>query len=291
MNVMEKTDVGGGSSPLARGLRAHHDRRLCGGRIIPARAGFTTAASTRSTLIRDHPRSRGVYPPRWRSRGRSGGSSPLARGLPRGRGMGRSKARIIPARAGFTESRAWGERRVWDHPRSRGVYPCLPHPHMHLRGSSPLARGLPAALLGLLALARIIPARAGFTEWLRGRRRGTGDHPRSRGVYAVLAVLDRKGTGSSPLARGLRREGRRDRHGGRIIPARAGFTTPTGSTGSWPRDHPRSRGVYIRPRLSFFLCLGSSPLARGLPGQPLLRGGRGRIIPARAGFTFNTHPL
>ena len=50
-----------GSSPLARGLLAHwwhaHDRE----RIIPARAGFTSAGAPEALARRDHPRSRGVY--------------------------------------------------------------------------------------------------------------------------------------------------------------------------------------------------------------------------------------
>ena len=50
-------------------------------------------------------------------------------------------------------------------------------------------------------------------------------------------------------------------------------------------DHPRSRGVYGKPREIIGLPEGSSPLARGL----LVRGVGGGlelgIIPARAGFT------
>ena len=50
-----------GSSPLARGLRpactAPHSRV----RIIPARAGFTQVRHHVRPLVRDHPRSRGVY--------------------------------------------------------------------------------------------------------------------------------------------------------------------------------------------------------------------------------------
>ena len=50
-----------GSSPLARGLpRPVPDRRVRL-RIIPARAGFTTASTTTMRPSPDHPRSRGVY--------------------------------------------------------------------------------------------------------------------------------------------------------------------------------------------------------------------------------------
>ena len=51
-------------------------------------------------------------------------------------------------------------------------------------------------------------------------------------------------------------------------------------------DHPRSRGVYSKYRTSIPGGMGSSPLARGLPGRGDIRAVKPRIIPARAGFTF-----
>ena len=70
--------------------------------IIPARAGFTSIRVINGPREGDHPRSRGVY--QWRPRAMAvwRGSSPLARGLPRGAGHSVRHARIIPARAGFT---------------------------------------------------------------------------------------------------------------------------------------------------------------------------------------------
>ena len=111
-----------GSSPLARGLRRRLRVRGRHPRIIPARAGFTTALHGECFPEGDHPRSRGVYGAHLMQEQRALGSSPLARGL-------RSYARpwvhwprIIPARAGFTTKRADYNCRVKDHPRSRGVY-------------------------------------------------------------------------------------------------------------------------------------------------------------------------
>ena len=52
-----------GSSPLARGLRSRRDLWTVAGRIIPARAGFTQLGKVDACLMRDHPRSRGVYEP------------------------------------------------------------------------------------------------------------------------------------------------------------------------------------------------------------------------------------
>ena len=91
--------------------------------------------------------------------------------------------------------------------------------------------------------------------------------------------------GSSPLARGLRESEHPGQRLDRIIPARAGFTTP------WPpptrrrRDHPRSRGVYRVIVFTHSRKFGSSPLARGLREAFINLTSWIRIIPARAGFT------
>ena len=152
------------------------------------------------------------------------GSSPLARGLlvvVSGRVF---SCGIIPARAGFTDTLSCHNRLVGDHPRSRGVYLASAGRKIIDGGSSPLARGLLQVQAQAHPQARIIPARAGFTvapvvpyfrQW---------DHPRSRGVYGSTAGRGRKGRGSSPLARGLHRQGRPGQERQGIIPARAGFT-------------------------------------------------------------------
>ena len=53
--------AGGGSSPLARGLRRCSGHRRLNARIIPARAGFTGTSRGCPRAGPDHPRSRGVY--------------------------------------------------------------------------------------------------------------------------------------------------------------------------------------------------------------------------------------
>ena len=172
-----------GSSPLARGL---HEMIVALANflgIIPARAGFTRAQPSGRRHRRDHPRSRGVYGPPGPARRATCGSSPLARGLLRGRPPACGERGIIPARAGFTRHRRRGRGRSRDHPRSRGVYPSARSPPTTLPGSSPLARGLrrrhrlPGRRRG------IIPARAGFTMRPILLLISYSDHPRSRGVY------------------------------------------------------------------------------------------------------------
>ena len=157
-----------------------------------------------------------------------------------------------------------------DHPRSRGVYCDRSSRSLFDRGSSPLARGLPVVDARQDSLARIIPARAGFTCSRRSPGQSRQDHPRSRGVYSMSSWAGSAVRGSSPLARGLHDARRLHLHLRGIIPARAGFTS-------------------TRPGLTVWSG-GSSPLARGLPRlPPALPGGHG-IIPARAGFTMARRP-
>ena len=111
-----------GSSPLARGLLHFGGQVPHVARIIPARAGFTYIDKWAEIKAKDHPRSRGVYPGLGTCARVRGGSSPLARGLPRYFNYDKDDARIIPARAGFTAIRFPGVTFKEDHPRSRGVY-------------------------------------------------------------------------------------------------------------------------------------------------------------------------
>ena len=253
--------------------------------IIPARAGFTWSGGRRRGRSSDHPRSRGVYEVTGPRGSRSPGSSPLARGLlPAAPGADTTK-RIIPARAGFTPRRLGRGVREGDHPRSRGVYPGGDRGARFAAGSSPLARGLPCPRARLTRMLGIIPARAGFTAGRAAGPAGAADHPRSRGVYSGARPSRTHNGGSSPLARGLLAVRKSDHNPARIIPARAGFTPWGPVGGSCRSDHPRSRGVYPRPRSCAGCAPGSSPLARGLRAGPVCPGAGTGIIPARAGFT------
>ena len=214
----------GGSSPLARGLSR---RLLLSGRdrrIIPARAGFTSATCDHTPRTRDHPRSRGVYQRRAFLLHSSPGSSPLARGLPNLRDARLLRLRIIPARAGFTPTGSLMSMLITDHPRSRGVYVRSMILLGSRLGSSPLARGLLPNSNGDRVVVGIIPARAGFTPDQKDLEAYITDHPRSRGVYDDAVASHHFHPGSSPLARGLQHGLRLARVLLGIIPARAGFT-------------------------------------------------------------------
>ena len=130
-------------------------------------------------------------------------------------------------------------------------------------GSSPRARGAPTVGLLTAVIAGIIPACAGST--LTRSRSGTGwrDHPRVRGEHTPGRRCSTRSGGSSPRARGARREGLEGLRRTGIIPACAGstllvqkFTTGTG-------DHPRVRGEHQFSSGIFRRTTGSSPRARG----------------------------
>ena len=213
-----------GSSPLARGLPGpdHLIEKPLG--IIPARAGFTYRTATARLCPSDHPRSRGVYTLWAVTLLRNAGSSPLARGLLRLRRLRVRLMRIIPARAGFTDT--------------------VTCPASVDAGSSPLARGLRRLVAFHVRVPGIIPARAGFTRVLAASAACFADHPRSRGVYRGIFAPPVTMSGSSPLARGLPHLPGGDLELLGIIPARAGFTGGGHAGGPPFRDHPRSRGVY-----------------------------------------------
>ena len=98
-----------GSSPLARGAHRPHPEEDVRPGLIPARAGSTGLRPRRPSRPRAHPRSRGEHPRSSASARSSRGSSPLARGARDGRVEDDLRVRLIPARAGSTQSRHIGK--------------------------------------------------------------------------------------------------------------------------------------------------------------------------------------
>ncbi len=110
-------------------------------------------------------------------------------------------------------------------------------------------------------------------------------HPRSRGEHGSNDTCTCRRWGSSPLARGAPPTREPEWSSERLIPARAGSTTPASPSSAPRRAHPRSRGEHMIARIGAGTRRGSSPLARGAPSPVRAVHPSPRLIPARAGST------
>mgnify|MGYP001156494844 CR=1 FL=1 len=219
-----------------RRLQAHPrspgaDRRSYGsdvgyGGLIPARAGRTRPKTTGGCWTGAHPRSRGADDARTMLLSGFTGSSPLARGGRATRQQGQRRPRLIPARAGRTPTPRTRTTSSTAHPRSRGADVIVPGAYDGVLGSSPLARGGPLHTAHHRDGYRLIPARAGRTPAGSTGSSPCRAHPRSRGADSSHASPARVRPGSSPLARGGRLASRPPHRAERLIPARAGRTSP-----------------------------------------------------------------
>ena len=276
---------GRGSSPLTRGKRpVRCDGRTPAG-LIPAHAGKTPAALTRSCRRRAHPRSRGENLVATAAVDAVCGSSPLTRGKHLGscrcsRGVG-----LIPAHAGKTSGCACHHVRSWAHPRSRGENMAMASSSSTMRGSSPLTRGKRGSSRGPSSCPGLIPAHAGKTLRSRLSTSSHRAHPRSRGENPPAVGLRPPPEGSSPLTRGKRSREAHTRAGQGLIPAHAGKTAYGNRPAQALGAHPRSRGENGAAAFSNFERAGSSPLTRGKRRGIPARTGGGGLIPAHAGKT------
>ena len=152
-------------------------------------------------------------------------------------------------------------------------------------GSSPLTRGKRGSPNDYQRCPGLIPAHAGKTPPCAPCRRPYGAHPRSRGENPRPSSRASCSMGSSPLTRGKRIYRRPRTRTRRLIPAHAGKTALTTSSGPSFRAHPRSRGENKCPPSDCPRCPGSSPLTRGKPGATAAGLAGGGLIPAHAGKT------
>ena len=177
------------------------------------------------------------------------------------------------------------------HPRSRGENVSRCCRGRSWSGSSPLTRGKHARA-ALHAVRRgLIPAHAGKTPSSCNPIPRVAAHPRSRGENAKYTLCRGMNGGSSPLTRGKLSAEKSVFLTGRLIPAHAGKTAPSGVAGSCMPAHPRSRGEngFSAPRVHD--SRGSSPLTRGKPDRRRRRPQRARLIPAHAGKTLSVASL
>ena len=195
--------------------------------------------------------------------------------------------RFIPACAGNARYATPGSSTCTVHPRMRGERYAEDQEWQPRDGSSPHARGTLLGVFRPLAGTRFIPACAGNAAGGSSPPPARLVHPRMRGerlaeadVPALVQELD---DGSSPHARGTRREPERMEPVGRFIPACAG--NAPGHPGPVPGVpvHPRMRGERRPASRIRVLVAGSSPHARGTL-LPWAGWGKGRrFIPACAG--------
>ena len=171
------------------------------------------------------------------------GSSPRVRGKPGSGHVPQHARRIIPARAGQTESFTFFRMMSPDHPRACGANSMAWPVSSAAAGSSPRVRGKLSLLQHVLHGERIIPARAGQTTPRRHTRPRMTDHPRACGANVCLHLLCQPVRGSSPRVRGKRREDESRTHPHRIIPARAGQTRRLLACGGQSADHPLACGA------------------------------------------------
>ena len=132
---------------------------------------------------------------------------------------------------------------------------------------------------------RLIPAGAGSTQLVEQNERRLWAHPRWRGEHGLVKRLLRRGSGSSPLARGAPPLRVFVAECAGLIPAGAGSTRRPASRRSGIRAHPRWRGEHGEAAPAAMDDLGSSPLARGAHGRHNEENRVGGLIPAGAGST------
>ena len=170
---------------------------------------------------------------------------------------------IIPACAGSTGHGTRGLTCYWDHPRMRGEHSSsVKYPHC-LAGSSPHARGAPAALHAAARQVGIIPACAGSTLFPFLFLFRLRDHPRMRGEHCAVLYSAPVFPGSSPHARGALLPALPLPLLAGIIPASKGSTMTLAYVLDGGRDHPRMRGEHHGGRRVGRVGVGSSPHARG----------------------------
>ena len=203
----------------------------------------------------------------------------------------RQPLRFIPAGAGNTRPQLILLKRLPVHPRRRGEHAPQRQPIGNDSGSSPQARGTPHAHATQPRPRRFIPAGAGNT-WAQGRRSPLHTvHPRRRGEHQRVSWSASTPPGSSPQARGTRRETKPKDGRKRFIPAGAGNTQDATAPTATKPVHPRRRGEHCAVSRGSRRFCGSSPQARGTQIRPLLRIFVGRFIPAGAGNTNVTFGL
>ena len=152
-------------------------------------------------------------------------------------------------------------------------------------GSSPHGRGkLPESVKGEGGQG-LIPAWAGKTSCITVGSPEPEAHPRMGGENLPRVAWATVGAGSSPRGRGKLHHAEAPIQQIRLIPARAGKTTPDASRSFSYQAHPRAGGENFGELAGEFAASGSSPRGRGKRTPRTAALDKARLIPARAGKT------
>ena len=274
-----------GSSPRGRGKPATRARIQLYRRLIPARAGKTSAKRRSPCARAAHPRAGGenaVMTVRFVPRP---GSSPRGRGKLIALLGCRVLWRLIPARAGKTGARAVTGLGRPAHPRAGGEnWPCQTRFFL-LFGSSPRGRGKQQGRAHGVFQVGLIPARAGKTPWTACSSSTRRAHPRAGGENSPSIPYRAESAGSSPRGRGKLLAVTSAARGAGLIPARAGKTNLLMRHSRLKQAHPRAGGENIIVFDNLPKAEGSSPRGRGKPAWKRQSSPSHRLIPARAGKT------
>ena len=218
-----------GSSPRVRGKRGRCRRRPLHRGLIPARAGKTRAGASTIRRRRAHPRACGENAGNSYEEMSMMGSSPRVRGKQPQRRPTPSPPRLIPARAGKTNTTAFPLE--WDraHPRACGENRTAGKSLSNRAGSSPRVRGKLGGIPLTCYRIGLIPARAGKTGSFVAVSITPKAHPRACGENPRRTVTLSAIRGSSPRVRGKHKDRKTGKPTIGLIPARAGKTTPPGS--------------------------------------------------------------
>ena len=138
---------------------------------------------------------------------------------------------------------------------------------------------------------RFTPAHAGNTTSSSSSVSIVKVHPRSRGEYVPVLLLQYLHQGSPPLTRGILGPILGTVGSARFTPAHAGNTQRYLPCLVRLKVHPRSRGEYQLLLFHLGIIIGSPPLTRGIRNKRRSGQADGRFTPAHAGNTGFDEPL
>ena len=170
------------------------------------------------------------------------GSPPRGRGRPSSLTRGHLEVGLTPAWAGTAPSTGRCRATTWAHPRVGGDGVRIPEPDEPAGGSPPRGRGRPGARVRPARRRGLTPVWAGTASGRRDRGCSARAHPRVGGDGMPSRWSAALVEGSPPRGRGRRGQHLDHDVGPGLTPAWAGTASPSASTTTLARAHPRVGG-------------------------------------------------